>query len=289
MSRLRFPLQGAHPAAMLPQRLPHVCAEHHRADAGRRDAGAEPSLGQLGLRLPGHGQDESVQRDGQRLRLLHAVPAQVPERRAGLPASPPPAALLPHLPAVPPERLSGRARAAGFPTEPAAGVHRGALSAESRLLFLLLFIWSAQVSAVRPEPRGRHGDVRAVRRVLLRCVPAAVPPVPRAPRQTPPGAAAEAGSGGRRGDGTGRRSAAARGRAEAGDVRGSRGGELQHVLLQLQGSGLHQVSGGGEARKARRETAGRDVEAAQSEWTPHTNISIITIVNTCPYYFGSQL
>lgn len=144
MPRLRVSFQGPHPAAVLPQCLPGVCSEYHRPDPRRRDPGTEPSVGQLRLRLPGHGQDESVQRDGQRIRLLHAVPAEVPQRGAGFPTGQPAPTLLTHLPAVSQKRLPGRAGAPGFPSEPAAGGHRGAVPAEPRrllcpVLLLLLF------------------------------------------------------------------------------------------------------------------------------------------------------
>lgn len=143
MPRLRVSFQGPHPAAVLPQCLPGVCSKHHRPDPGGRDPGTEPSVGQLRLRLPGHGQDESLQRDGQRIRLLHAVPAEVSQRGEGFPAGQPAPTLLTHLPAVSQKRLPGRAGAPGFPSEPAAGGHRGAVPAEPRRLLcpvLLLLI-----------------------------------------------------------------------------------------------------------------------------------------------------
>lgn len=73
MPRLRVFLQGPGSPAVFSQRLLSVRQEHHRPDPGGRDPGPEQS-GELRLRLPGHGQDEPVQRDGQRIRLLHAVP-----------------------------------------------------------------------------------------------------------------------------------------------------------------------------------------------------------------------
>ena len=165
MPRLRFSLQGPHPATVLSQCLPGLRPEHHRADSGRRDPGAEPSL--VRLRLPGHGQDEPVQRDRQRVRVLHAVPAQVSKRGAGVSSGQPPPTLLPHLPAVPPERLPGWEGAPGLPSEPAAGGHHRAVPAEPPRCFYRVLIHRAEVPAVRPQPGGRDGDVRAVRRVLL--------------------------------------------------------------------------------------------------------------------------
>lgn len=64
-------------------------------------------------------------------------------------------------------------------------------------------------------------------------------------------------------------------------MRGSRSGKLQYVLQQLQGSRVHEVSGGGKTRQARRQTAGRDVEATQSEWTRTHNIHRVKAVRFC--------
>lgn len=119
------------------------------------------------------------------------MPAQVSKRGAGVSACDPPPTVHTHLSAVPPERLSGRAGAPGFPSEPAAGGHRGAVPTDPRRL--LLIFQRGEVPAVRPQPSGRGGDVRAVRRLLLQRLPAAMPPVPRSPRQAPTGAAAKQG------------------------------------------------------------------------------------------------
>ncbi|XP_043371843.1 E3 ubiquitin-protein ligase TRIM9 [Dermochelys coriacea] len=260
MPRVRLLLPGAPHPALLAQPVPSLRPQHPGADARGRVPAEPPGLGRLRLRLPGPGQDEPVQRGGQRLRLLrglrqrahHPVP-EIPQRGAGLPAgraaAAPPAAgprappRLPHLPAVPPQPDPGRAGAARLPQEPGAGGGDRPLPAEQG--------GRAALPAVREGAQGGHGDVRAVRRLLLRALPPALPPAPGPAGQTPPGAA---------GPGPGEPPAQP---PQDLHLHGPRAGEPQHVLRAVQGARVLPVPGGGQARQPRGQGPGRHVEAAQ--------------------------